>query len=313
MNTPRVQFFGFVRFACVARCVALLGLTTLARTQTPPVTGRVLVVNSDASVAKYSEVQIAFTEGLGAPASLAVDLGTAGESQLRRMLAVEKPGVIYCIGASAFQAVSRLARDNSIVLSSAINWERLKPGKQTRVIANELSAITQLTLFRHFFPQVRRIGVVYNRDINKQWFDQAVLAGKEVGVEIFGRTVNRASQVPNALKELAATVDALWLVPDPVVLEDPKAVQRYFDRAAEARKPVFAYSPAYADFGAALILAPDMPTIGRQAAGLVQDFAGAQAVTHPAGSAVTLNLTRVKECGLELNRDALDSVNHLIR
>lgn len=232
---------------------------------------------------------------------------------MRRALA-ENPSVIYCIGGNAYQAATKLAKGKSIVLSTAINWERFKPdARTTRVIANELPAVAQLTLFRHFFPKVQRVGVVYSPSINKQWFEQAVLAGKEVGVEVIGRTITRSSQVGTALAELMPKVDALWLTPDPVVLESATTAQLYFTRADAARKPVFAYSAAFSALGATLVLAPDMPTIGRQAAGVAQDHAGALAVNTPAGSEVTLNLKRVTQYGIDFNREALDSVNNLIR
>jgi putative tryptophan/tyrosine transport system substrate-binding protein len=286
---------------------------TVAAISTEAAPSRVLVVNSDASVAKYSEVQTAFREAMSDRPIREIDLSKAGEAQLRRLIVAEPPAVIYCIGASAYQSAARIARDHPIVFSSALNWERLRPGKHTRVIANELPAIQQLTFFRHFFPQIQRVGVVYNRDINRHWFERAVAAGREVGIEVVGRTVTRATQVPTTLRQLASQVDALWLAPDPVVLENEPAVERYFAAANAGRKAVLTYSAAYLEFGATLVLAPDTPTIGRQAAGLVQDFRDAQAVSSPAGSEVILDLRRLEETGLELNREALDSVNHLIR
>lgn len=276
------------------------------------VTPRALVVNSDATIAKYAEVQISFVEAFTGLTHV-VDLRAAGEAQLRRVFAAENFTVVHCIGAAAYQAIAQVARDKPVILSGAINWERLNASRQTRVIAYELPAVTQLTLFRNFFPKLAHIGVAYNRDINRQWFDQAAAAGREVGIEVIGRPVSRAPQVPAALAELTTRVDALWLVPDPVVLEDATAVRGYFDRADAARKPVFTYSTAFADFGATLILAPDTITIGRQAAGLAQDLAAAPKLSTPAGSEVTLSLKRVQQFGLELNRDALDSVNQLIR
>ena len=108
-------------------------------------------------------------------------------------------------------------------------------------------------------------------------------------------------------------MDALWLTPDPVVLESETVAQLYFKRADAARKPVFTYSAAFTGLGATLVLAPDMPTIGRQAAGVAQDHAGSQAVSTPAGSEVTLNLNRVQQYGMDFNREALDSVNNIIR
>lgn len=293
--------------------LAVLALSLGLALAAAPSPARVLVVNSDTSVAKYMEVQDAFKETLGASPMTEVDLGKAGESGVRRALA-ENPGVIYCIGANAYQTATKLAKGKQIVLSTAIGWERFKPDpRTTRVIANELPAVQQLTLFRHFFPRLQRVGVLYNPAINKQWFEQAVAAGKEVGVEVIGHTVTRSSQVATEMAKLTPKVDVLWLTADPVVLESEVVVQRYFTSADTARKPVFAYSAAFTGLGATLVLAPDMPTIGRQAAGVAQDHAGSQAVSTPAGSEVTLNLKRVQQLGLEFNREALDSVNHLIR
>ena len=296
-----------------APALVVLAVTLmLARAAVPPA-ARVLVVNSDASVAKYVEVQDAFKEALGTVVVTEVDFAKVGEAGVRRALA-ENPSVIYCIGRNAYQTTTKLAKGKPIVMSTVINWEALKPiPPTTRVIANELPAVQQLTLFRQFFPKLQRVGVIYNPANNKQWFAQAVLAGKEVGVEVIGHTVTRSSQVATELGKLAPKVDALWLASDPVVLANEAAVRLYFARADAAKRPVFTYSPAFTGLGATLVLAPDMPTIGRQAAGVVQDHAGAQAVSTPAGSEVTLNLKRVQQYGLEFNREALDSVNNLIR
>ncbi len=233
---------------------------------------------------------------------------------LKRMLDRENPATLYCIGAKAYQLASRVAKDKTIVLSSAINWERFPARKQRHVIANELPAAAQLTLFRHFFPKVQRIGVLYSPAINRQWFEQAQAGAKEVGVELVGVTVRRASDVPSALRELTSKVDAVWVTPDPVVLATEAAVRSLFDRCHAAQKPVFTDSAAFAELGATLVLAPDIPTIGRQAASIVTDLASNPPLIHtPAGSEVTLSLARVKTYNLELNRDALDSVNHLLR
>ena len=58
-----------------------------------------------------------------------------------------------------------------------------------------------------------------------------------------------------------------------------------------------------------------MPTIGRQAAGLLQGLrpGAKKEVQSPAGSEVTLNLRAVKDYGLTLNEEAMDSVNRVLR
>jgi DNA-binding response OmpR family regulator/signal transduction histidine kinase len=82
------------------------------------------------------------------------------ETALRRMLDRENPATLYCIGAKAYQLASRVSKDKTIVLSSAINWERFPARRQRHVITNELPAVGQFTLFRHFLPKVQRTDVL---------------------------------------------------------------------------------------------------------------------------------------------------------
>lgn len=287
----------------------VLGSAMFAWTAVAP-GGRIIVLNSDASVAKYNEVATAFTAAIARP-TVTIDLATTSERSLRSLLT--RDDALYCIGAKAFQSASDVARDNPIVFSSAINWKRFKRGDETHVIDNDLPAEAQLTLFRHFFPDIKRVGVLYNRSINRQWFRDAEDAGKALGLEVEGYSVSRPSRVDNGMKSLATKVDAFWLIPDPVVLDDETTIRLYFDMAHASRKPVFAYSAAFEALKPTLILAPDMPTIGRQAAGLIQNLDTAKDVYSPAGSEVILNLGRVREYGLRFNRESFDSVNRIIR
>ncbi len=279
-------------------------------------TGKVLVVNSDAAVEKYSTAQLAFRDALGQPVK-ELDLAGLTDAAAERAIRAEAPAAVYSIGAKAFLAASKAAKGKPIVMSSVINWQRLPAAAAagTQVIANELPSTTQLTLFRYFFPQVKRIGVLYNADFNRQWMADAVAAGRDVGVEVIGVSVRTTAGARSELAKLLPKVDALWVTADPVVLADEPAVRTLFTACATARKPVFSYAPAFAEFGATLIVSPDVPTIGRQAAGLLQGFqpGAVKESQSPAGSEVTLNLRAVKEFGLTLNEEAMDSVNHVLR
>jgi putative ABC transport system substrate-binding protein len=289
---------------------ALLASVLLAHTAVAP-TGNIIILNSDAGVAKYREVETAFRSSIGRPV-VSLDVASMSESALRRAIG-GRGDLLYCIGAQAYKSATEMTRGSRIVFSSAINWKRFKRGDDTHVIDNDLPAETQLTLFRHFFPEVRRVGVLYNRTINRQWFTEAEATGRRLGIEVIGYSVSRPSRVDNGLRELTPKVDALWLIPDPVVLDDEETIRIYFDMAHAANRPVFAYSAAFEALKPTLIIAPDMPTIGRQAADIFQNLTTARDVYFPAGSEVILNLGRVREYGLEFNRDSLDSVNRIIR
>lgn len=279
-------------------------------------TGKVLVVNSDAAVEKYATAQFAFRDALGTPVK---ELNLAGltDAAAERAIRAETPTAVYSIGTKAFLAASKAAKGRPIVMSSVINWQRLPAtaAAGTQVIANELPSAAQLTLFRYFFPQVKRIGVLYSADFNRQWMTDAVAAGRDVGVEVIGVSVRTTGGARGELAKLLPKVDALWVTADPVVLADEAAVRALFTTCAAAKKPVFTYATAFAEFGATLIVAPDVPTIGRQAAVLLQGHrpGAPKEVQSPAGSEVTLSLRAVKDYGLTLNAEAMDSVNHVLR
>lgn len=279
----------------------------------------VLVVNTDASVEKYAQVQESFESTIDIP-TVHVDLAREklGEAELRRLIDSVDPRVIHCIGSKAYITAVKVAEGRKIVLSSALNWERLPVGPSTYGIANELGAGMQLTTFRYIFPDVSRIGVLYNVEYNRESLRNAVEAGRDVGIEIVERTVRRPEDLGASLASLLGeTIDAIWLIPDPTVMPDVSAVKEIFARSHEHGKPVFAYQAVFALEGAVLAVSPDDPTIGRQAAQLVEDLADGRVIADrfqaPAGSQITLNLGRVQAYGLNLNEDALESVNRIIQ
>jgi len=302
---------GIVLFAVLALSVgAIFG----AFAETP--TNKVLVVNSDGAVEKYNTALESFRESFDGPVK-EINLAGLSERAAERVIRAEAPTAIYSIGTKASVAASKASKGQPIVMSSVINWQRLPEAAaaETHVIANELPSAAQLTMFRYFFPKVKRVGVLYSAEFNQQWMVDAVEAGRDVGIEVIGVRVRTTRGVRSALSRLLPQVDAVWVTSDPVVLADEDAVRLLFAAIAEARKPVFTYASAFAELSPTLIVAPDVPTIGRQAAGILQGLApGAKKeVQSPAGSEVTLNLRAVKEYGLDLNQEAMDSVNRVLR
>ena len=277
-----------------------------------------LIVNSDMSVRKYAAAQLAFKETVSKPTK-EIDLGAKEEAKARleRMIKAVDPKVIYCIGSKAYLMAHELAKDKKIVLSSAINWQRFPLGPKTYGIANELPTGLQLTMFRYFFPDVNKIGVLYSKKFNNEWLKQAKAEGKGVSIEIVSQAVKRPRDISSGLRELLPKVDALWLIPDPVVLSDEKSIQEIFAHSDAMRKPILAYDAAYAERGAVMAISADVPTIGRQAAGLAEEIFAEKATGEefqtPAGSEITINLKIVLKYGLKLNEDALDSVNRIVK
>lgn len=276
---------------------------------------QILILNSDVTVEKYRTAQAAFKERIAHPVA-EVDLGSAAdEGVLRNTIARENPSVIYCIGSKAYLAAQNVARGRTLLFSSVINWRRFPSTESTYGIANELPTGTQLTLFKYFFPDLRKIGVLYSEAYNREWLASALDAARDVGIELVARPVEGD---PNeVLAGLLGRVDALWLIADPVILAGRGSVEGIFRAADSMRKPVFTYDDVFEELGPSLIISIDTPTVGRQAAGLASQLVSGgrleEHVQNPAGSSITLNMRRIEQYNLRLNLEALDSVNRIIK
>ena len=280
--------------------------------------GSILIINSDMAVNRYLVAQIEFKSQLNVP-QVVIDLGKkwADVSRVEDTILDKDPEVIYCIGSKAYLMAYRLAKDKNPIFSSTINWQRFPLTENTYGISNELPSGMQLLMYRYFFPGISKIGLLYSKKYNKEWLKTSVEDAEQVGIEVIGRAIGKPDQVESALEELLPRVDALWLISDPIVISSEKSVEQIFRQSDGMKKPVFAYNEAFAGYGAVMIISADIPTIGRQAAQLALRILAEQEITekvqNPAGSHIIANMKKTEEYGIELNVEALDSVNRIIK
>jgi putative ABC transport system substrate-binding protein len=293
-------------------CILLLIPGRIAAKNQP----RILVITSDASVEKYREPQEEFKQMIAQPV-LEVNLGDKkwDISEIEELFYDEDPDVIYCIGTKAYLIANKYANKKPIVFSSIINWLRLPITDKTYGVSNELHAGMELTLFRYLFPQMKTIGVLYSKQYTEQWFKTARTDAKEMGIDILGQAVQKEKTISD-LKKLLPQVDAFWLISDPDLISDKKELLAILKECHTQKIPVFSYHEAFATLGAVLVVSADNRTIGRQAANIATEVLAGntlnEKVQFPAGSRIILNLSKVKEYGLEYNKAALGSVNEII-
>lgn len=278
---------------------------------------KLMIVTSDQSVTKYSDVAVSFIDNLSFIPDVE-DLGGLSKEkarQIRKIIKKKNPDLLYCIGSKALLIACKASGKTPFIFSSAINWQRFDLPKKAMGIAAEVAVEMQLTLFRYIFPSVNRIGVIYNPKFNKEWFENAKQIADSLGIVLEGTEYNKSDSMNKTVHNLTSKVDSLWLVPDPVVITR-KSLSLIFSHFKNEKKPVFAYSEAFIGEGAILAISVDSATIGRQAAALAMDVLEGRLpmdkVQSPAGSFITLNLARAEAFGLEVNRAALGSINRII-
>ncbi len=277
----------------------------------------ILLLNSDTSVEKYRETQDAFMKAVSQPV-ITVDLGddNVEVSDIQDILYDEEPDVIYCIGSKAYLMANTYAPKTPIVFSSIINWLRMPVTNLTYGVSNELHAGMELMLFRYIFPTFQHFGVLYSGEYTEEWFDNARNEAREMGVELIGQKISKQRQVASALKKMLPTIDAFWLISDPEVMSAKEDLLTILEACDALQIPVLSYHEAFADFGATMTVTADNPTIGGQAASIVEEILAGNtlddAVQFPAGTSIVLNLKKVNEYDLPYSEDALLGVNRII-
>jgi putative ABC transport system substrate-binding protein len=138
-------------------------------------------------------------------------------------------------------------------------------------VALALPVRNQLVAFRTVNPEARRIGVIFASDSAARQAEDAQKAAGPLKLEIVSRRVPDATGVPAALRDLlkgAEPVDALWILPDPVVLE--AATRRHvLAEALLAGKPVYSFSATLIGEGALVSHSADMASIGQAVGELI--------------------------------------------
>jgi putative ABC transport system substrate-binding protein len=278
---------------------------------------KIMVINSNASVERYEIAQEEFKKVISRPVlEINLDEKRWRIPDLQDLLYDEYPDLIYCIGTKAYLIAHKFVSERNIVFSSIINWQRLPVAEKTYGVSNELHPGMQITMYRYVFPTVKRIGVLYSKRYNAEWFNSSVEIAEEMGVEVIGKPIHRGKDAITALNEVLPEIDALWLISDPVVMSNKEVIMGIFKECDAKKKPIFSYHETFVEYGAVLIVSVDDPTIGRQAAVIATEALADEIVEEkvqiPAGSHVILNLEKVSEYGMRYNEGALSAVNEII-
>lgn len=278
---------------------------------------KILILNSDVTLSKYSTAQESFKSIMGNNCK-ELDIGSKWKNlkNIKNSISDDDIDIIYCIGSKALQLAQQFAKKSSIIFSLTINWQRFRLGKNTYGISNELNPTVQLFTYKYIFPDIKNIGVIYNKTYSKEWVKLAKEIGEKLDINIITKSIKNPKYISDHLEKLLPKVDAFWLIPDPIVLEDKKAIDKIFSFCDQLNKPIFAYNELFVEQGATIAISPDIPTIGRQAAAFAKSLSLNEKINkevlEPAGSSIVLNLKQVEKCGININMDALDSVNKII-
>lgn len=277
----------------------------------------VLVVNSNSTLPRYNVPAQAFSKMMGGIRQIQVDLADDEQpiDTLQDILNKNDVHAVYCIGAKALGSVDYLSPATPIIYSSVLSWREFQSRKQFYGVTDGVAPAAQLAWFKHFFPDINTIGILYS-ETSAELLNEAKQSAEALSLTIQAGKVSASSQREKVINELLDTTDAIWVLPDPVVLDSEANTIQLFELAHRKQVPVFAYNQFFMELGATLSINADLATTGRQAAlmirSLKQNVEPENNIQFPAGSNVSLNLRKVKQYRMTLDSDALNSVSELL-
>ncbi len=268
---------------------------------------------ADIAVIKSSEVA-AWQPALGALRSLSamhtLDEFTLGGNGAAAALARARTRAVAIIAFGA--PAARLAREQApqVALIYCMVADPVSAGlagaPNTTGIVFSAPVRNELLTFRTINPKAVRLGTIVSSARAQQRVEEAHKAAEALGLEIVVRKLGASAEVPPAVRDLlsgAQPVDALWLVPDPLVA-DANARRFLMAEAVRVGRPVYGWSSELVAEGALLAHGPDAASVGQSAiAALARILAGQKTeriVPLVPQSQVTVNRSLARYLGLKL-------------
>jgi putative ABC transport system substrate-binding protein len=227
--------------------------------------------------------------------------------------------VVVAMGPLAVQATHDLPADVPLIYCMVHDPAAagIVEGPNVTGVAFSVPVRNQLVAFRAVNPKATRIGVVFSSPSLGRQMEDARKAASGLRLELVLRQAGSVQAVPQAIRELLGgkeAVDALWIPPDPQLLED--TTRRFvMEAAAQAGKPVYSSSASLVREGALVSNSPDFVSIGQSVGELINRIArgekpGRLAVVVPR-SEVVINKRMADQLRLSIPEEALKAAQRV--
>jgi putative ABC transport system substrate-binding protein len=145
--------------------------------------------------------------------------------------------------------------------------------------------------------------------------EDARKAASDLEIELHVEHVKYSDDVPGAYRRLRSEIDALWMMPDAVVVTNDNF--RYLaERTKRDGIAFLAFSENFVRAGALLSVAPDYATMGAQAAAILERMlAQADAtpvIQAPIGSSLVVNADTARSLGIDIDANILSFADKVI-
>ncbi|MDO5715544.1 MAG: ABC transporter substrate-binding protein [Tissierellia bacterium] len=228
--------------------------------------------------------------------------------------------LIYAIATPAAQGAKNIITDIPIVFSAVTNpvdselvASNEEPGGNITGVSDYYSSQAQLESFLEFFPQVKKLGVLYStNEANSVYqIEELKEIAENLDLELNIKAVNSVNDVSTAMSSLASDMDAFIGINDNLVSSSSQVIA---NRLKEAKIPSFAYEAGPVENGLLMSDGVNFEDLGKEAGKIaIKIFEGEDPATIPVfysqKTEITVNETTAKALELDKMHSIFNDAN----
>ena len=219
--------------------------------------------------------------------------------------------LMVAIGASA----AIIAKEQSkipVVFCGVFGIDKKKlTGNNITGITMDAPAKDQFSALKKLVPKLKTIGVIYNPKISEDLIREARIACTGLGLRLDARAVNSPKEVTGTVRDLTASADALWIIPDTTVA-NAENFRYMLLTCIENKVPLLAFSYTFVREGALVAISGPIEDVGGEVAAIANSLLGGQMISSipispPKKKILFLNLKTARSLGINVPSDVLAS------
>jgi putative ABC transport system substrate-binding protein len=226
-----------------------------------------IAILKSSEIAAYDEAVKGFTATAPSGATY-TEYNLRGDLELGKKLArkIRSSGVsmVVAVGLKAALAAKSEIVDIPVVYMMILDPQRhqLNGANMTGTLL-EIPVERQFKLLHTFLPTKHKLGVLYDPSKSNSRIKDVESQVTANEYQLQGFPVTSEKEVPQQLRALLSSVEALWLMPDSTVLTD-ESIRFILESALAQRVPVIGFSPEFTRLGALLSFSVNYGEIGRE-------------------------------------------------
>lgn len=222
----------------------------------------------------------------------------------------ESAKVVVTFGAKA--ALKGYPSGTALVYAMA---PALELDREATAIRMEPEPDVLLSCVHRIAPNVKRLGIVWQSARYGKYVASVRKLGESRTISIEDAPVGDDRSLPDALRSLYGKIDALWLPPDPLLI-NAQTLPVLLDFSRANRVPLFAPTAGLVEQGATASIGPDFKEIGRAAGRAAREALEGPAKrnrqVYAARVEIVLNQAAAKEIGLTFPDEALHAADRVL-